>query len=314
MSKISRYKRFINENKDIIEFPIKKFLSIIKDKIENGISEGENIFSFDFKNEITLPISFKLIINWTKNTNYKYSGSINKDDVINNRFKGFKLNIVINDDPIDYNQLYSVINHELKHVYDLHYNNTKSFNNIEGYNFLKREYIKNTWILDFLELSNLSLEHELDARTSMIYDKLRWLKTFDKSQLLDEFKKTYVYKSLLMIKSFNHLNILNNVKYDDLLKFTNEFIKIFIKSNEFINNNSELINFYRNVENKFKLSSDEYLSKCDLVIDELIKDKRPYTENKLLIIDDTEYHGIESISDYSFLENIIIDFFNFRTK
>ena len=194
---MDRYSNFIKENKDIVEFPIKKYISLIRNIINNKIEEGENKFEFNFLGigNLTLPIRFYLIIKYNKGGR-KYSASVNEENILSNKFDGFDLNVFISDKEIDYNQVYSMINHEMKHVYDLYYDSNKnSLNSIDGYHYLKIKYSNNKYLLDFIELSNLALKHELDARLRMIYDKLRWLKTYDKTQLVSEFKNTYIYKS-----------------------------------------------------------------------------------------------------------------------
>ena len=59
-----------------------------------------------------------------------------------------------------------------------------------------------------------------------------------------------------------------------------------------------LINFYKNWEEFFHKLSDEYLTKADDIIEELIKDKKPYMEQINLSI----FREQESI----YLENILI--------
>ena len=194
-----------------------------------------------------------------------------------------------------------MINHEMKHVYDLYYDSNKnSLNSIDGYHYLKIKYSNNKYLLDFIELSNLALKHELDARLRMIYDKLRWLKTYDKTQLVSEFKNTYIYKSLMMLNDFNYMILLGNVKKDIILQFTNDFIKYFIKSNNILSTESEILNFYKKSKDSFKKISKEYLENSYKVIEELIKDKKPYVENKLFS-SNLDYNKINE----KFLENII---------
>lgn len=282
------YDEFLKENKDILEFPIKKYMSIIKDKIESKVQEGINTFSFDFSEERTLPIKFNLVIECNKGK-HLYFAYVNKDEITHKYFTNFKLNVKVQDENIDYSHLYSIINHELKHVYDIFYDeNTISINKATEYNKLKKKH-RNKYILDFIELSNLALTHEIEARNRMIYDKLRWLKTFDKSQLIDEFKKTYVYKSLLMLRNFNSNSLINNVNLFTLIDFTNEFIKSFIKSERKVKDKKDLIKFYKEQEVIFKKISEEYMEKCDSIIDELIIDIKPYMENRLLGIYDNFY-------------------------
>lgn len=281
---MKNWQTFNEKYKDILDFPIKKYTYIIKEKIENNIKEGINKYVFDFLNEITLPIKFNLIINYIKENQNKYKGEVNQENVIKN-FDNFDLNVLIISNKIDYNQVYSVINHELKHVYDLYYDvNIESFESLNGYYFLKEKYKKHNILIDFVELSNLALKHELDARLSMIYDKLRWLKTFDKSELEEEFKKTYVFKSLNMLNDFDSDKILN-MNFYILQQFTNDFNKYFIKNNKNFNDINDLKIFYKNAETSFKKIYTEYLKKCYDVIDELIIDNRPYMENKIFSTD-----------------------------
>ena len=63
---MDRYSNFIKENKDIVEFPIKKYISLIRNIINNKIEEGENKFEFNFLGigNLTLPIRFYLIIKY----------------------------------------------------------------------------------------------------------------------------------------------------------------------------------------------------------------------------------------------------------
>ena len=57
------------------------------------------------------------------------------------------------------------------------------------------------------------------------------------------------------------------------------FIKKMLKHDNFVKNKSDLIIFYKNIEEKFYKISIEYLNKTRDVIDELIKDTKPYMEN-----------------------------------
>jgi hypothetical protein len=125
MRNITTWDKFISENSDVLEFPLKKFMSIIKIKIDGNIKNGENIFHFDFSKEKKLKIDFNLIINYSKLSNNRYYGSINIDDVLSNNFTNFKININVESSNLDLNKLLSVIQHELKHVYDLYWDNNR---------------------------------------------------------------------------------------------------------------------------------------------------------------------------------------------
>ena len=66
---IKNFKQFENNLPDIkeesINFPLKKLIYIIKEKIDGTIKEGENKYILDFTQEKSLPIKFNLIINYT---------------------------------------------------------------------------------------------------------------------------------------------------------------------------------------------------------------------------------------------------------
>jgi len=295
------WEKFLEQHKDIIEFPLKKFLSVVKSSLINKIKIGENIFQFDFLQEKTLPISFFVKINF-QTGNPKYSGKIIKNEVFQNEYKNFGIYIQITDSTPEYNQILSIINHELKHVYDLYYGNYKdSFDRVEPYNYLKFKYQNYPDIIHFLEVSNLALEHELEARNSMIYDKLRWLKTFDKKQLEEEFHKSYIKKALDLIKEWDYNKI---TKLSKSIEFTNEYIKLFLNSNDVVNSKLDLLKFYTEAKTKFNKTADDYLIKCSAILDELVRDKKPYMEEKLFdMTDDFSLDGnkpcIESfIRDY----------------
>ena len=104
----------------------------------------------------------------------------------------------------------------------------------------------------------------------------------------------------MMLNDFNYMILLGNVKKDIILQFTNDFIKYFIKSNNILSTESEILNFYKKSKDSFKKISKEYLENSYKVIEELIKDKKPYVENKLFS-SNLDYNKINE----KFLENII---------
>lgn len=302
MNILKKWESFLNENSEIIEFPLKKFLSIIKNNLVVS-NKGISKYEFDFLQEIKFKCRFTLIINWIEDSAGTYFGNVNEDDILNNKFDGFKLNVNIKDIDINYHKLLSTIQHELKHTYDLYWDiNRESFDKVIQYNILRRKYSNNKILLHFIELSNLSLKHELEARNNMIYDRLRWLKTYDVYQLSDEFKNTYVYKALIMLSEFNHNLLINNVNYEDLLIFTNDFLNNFLKSDKVISDKKYLIDFYKNCEDKFHQISKNYIDKAHLVIDELVKDKKPYMEN---LMSNLDFHKVSE----KFIDNIKNDIF-----
>jgi hypothetical protein len=265
-----KWSEFINEN---INYKLKKTTYMIRFEIENKINVGKNNFkiSSDVFGNINLNIFFQ------KNNKENYDAISNAIYVAS---LGHEIEISANvfDNDINYDKLISSISHELKHVYDaVTDDDISSFLNTESVYDLKN-YFRNNPYFEFINLIYLSLKHEMEARNHMIYDRLRWLKTYDEQQLKDEYKNTYIYKSLIMLKNFNHNYFIKQFNVNDLIKYTNIFILSFIKNNTSIKNINELYNFYKNYEELFHNIADDYLIKANDVIEELIIDKRPYME------------------------------------
>lgn len=295
MDNLKKYHDFSKEEEKIYEFSLKKHMNVIKQKIENNVVEGLNSFEFDFdfsnnkdmKEFDPFGVIFDIIIEYKKhNTIKNYYGSINEENVKKNNFRGFDINIKISDTDIDYYQLFSVIVHELKHIYDLyHHHHLKSFDRVLHTNGLINYYNSNKWIHNFMQLNYLALKHETEARIRMLYDKLYYLRTFDKSMIEVEYKKTYVYNSAKMLIDFNHQNIIDSVDFNILVIFTNLFIKNVLKKDFKIISKYELIDFYKNAEEEFKKIGNSILNDCDKIIDKFIRDNKPYSESHYLTID-----------------------------
>lgn len=135
-----------------------------------------------------------------------------------------------------------------------------------------------------MQLNYLALDHEVDARIRMLYDKLYYLRTFDKSMIQDEFKKNYLYKSAMMLINFDPNNILTKVEFNELLKFTNIFIENILKKKYVIKTLDELKNFYKEIKINFENIGNKFLLNTNDIIDKYIKDNKPYSENHYLTI------------------------------
>lgn len=282
--KIVKFNEYSLNESEQIDFPIKKFLYIVKSKIDGEIKEGRNLFEMDFLNEKSLPVKFTLNINYTKsNTLYNYSGGVRRKNLKETNFNGFFLSVKITDKKVDYEELYSVIGHELKHVYDIYHDiNTESFDNFTNYFGLETKYKDNEIFSQIIHLCYLGTIHELEARNSMLYNKLRWLKTYDKKQILDEFKKTYTYRELLELRAFDHKKLIELCDKTELFDFTKDLINSFYKHE--IDSDFNLVKFYSNLETNFKNLAKEYLIKAFKVVDEIIIDNKPYMEKRVNIL------------------------------
>lgn len=270
---ISKWQNFINES--IVEFPLKKTMSKVKDTIIDNIKEGKNVFRINDQSFV----EFILNLEYFKSKKQSYSGNVDIYNIIE-KSMGKKVDIIVNitvtDIIIDYNKLLSCILHELKHVFDVYDEDyqTQSFLQIDSVLKLQKIFRNNKYD-EFIQLVYESLRHEID-RNTMLYDRLRWLATYDDIQLEDEFEKTYIYKSLINMQNFNSKKFITSYNKQDLIKYTNIFIQNFDKTYAL----KDLESFYQKWEKLFHDLAKEYLERAKLVIDELIIDKKPYMERR----------------------------------
>ena len=283
MKNVKKWHTFLNESEQI-EFPLKKYLSIIRDKTFNKLSLGDQFIEIDFKsNEYSDSTLVRINIEWISNNHKPYHGETDILSALQSEFKKFDISIEITDSVIDWNKLYSTIQHELKHIYDILYDESdeNTFLKVSPINKLKLKYKNINDFYYFINLVYESLKHELEARNVMIYDRFRWLNIYDKSLIEGEFKNTYIYKSLIRLSNFDSNKFINRFDTDYLIDITNDFIEIYGDHDKIIKNKEDLHNFYNYWELYFKEKSGEYLSKSEKVIDEIVKDNRPYMESKL---------------------------------
>jgi len=274
---IKNFKQFENNLPDIkeeaINFPLKKLIYIIKEKIEGTIKEGENKYNFDFSQEKFLPIKFNLIINYIIEDDIDYGVYIDYNEIKRVKFNNFNLHIDIKDKEIDYTSVYSTIGHELKHVFDIYHNDPYQEVNKMKIIWKLHGDTQNKYLREILYLTYLALGYELEARNNELYNKLRWLKNFDSSMIMKEFKKTYIYETLMMLKNFDINDVLNNVDNNELTEFITEYAnKIYGRDIDTPKN------FLERIKGFFNAVGDAYLSKAKDILDELIRDNRPYME------------------------------------
>ena len=301
--RIKKWKSFLNESSKI-EFHLKKYMSLIRQDIINNIKIGENKFQINFEGEskINIYINFTDII-----SKQKYHGETDIIKALKNNLDFFDVRIMINDSNIDYNQLCSVIQHELKHIYDMLFaNSNTSFLKIKNLNKLKEKFKNVDKFYYFIHLVYECLTHELDARNAMIYDRFRWLKNYDKSEIEKEFKNTYMYKSLINLNNFDYNKFIEQFNINDLINITNEFINEYGEYEGIVKNIDDVKKFYEYWENIFKKESKKYIKKAEEVICELIEDNRPYMESKLT----TKHLEFPIIDEYEKLFNYHINLYN----
>lgn len=202
------------------------------------------------------------------NKNYQdkdiiYYSNINIGDLVDNK-ENIKLPIIIRDVRLNNDKLYSVISHELRHIYDFFVINDESdftsFVNSLNYSILKKEIKSN--FKYFLEIVYLSLEHELIARNTMIYENFINCKC-SKTKLIEEYKKTYTFKSLKIMKNFQYEIYLDKKYLKDINSFINKF------GGEKCKNLKDIELFFKGWKNYFKDKSEEYLDEAYNVLDKI---------------------------------------------
>lgn len=273
---IKKWKQFIESLEDNVDFSIKKIISRYENKIHN-IKLGNNIFT-----DIFLESKININIIWNKSTNNTINGETDIFNAVQNNFEIFNVIIIIESEEINKPYLLGVISHEIKHIYDILCDSSdeNSFLDIPNINKLKRKFFNFKPYFLFIHMVYESLKHEMEARNSQIYYNLKYLGYFDKSLIKKEYEKTYTYKSLLRLKTFDCKKFINSFKEKDLINFTNDFINIYGKFTT-IRNKNDLNKFYSYWESFFKKTSEFYLLKSYEIIDELIRDTKPYMEGKI---------------------------------
>jgi hypothetical protein len=278
---IKNFNQFENNlpiiKEESIDFPLKKLIYIIKEKIEGTIKEGENKYYLDFSCEKSFPIKFHLIINYEMVDEENYTGGVDYKEVKKVNFNNFHLYIVIKDIEIDYSSVYSIVGHELKHVFDMYLDRPYMMAEKMEYIYYLMDKYKDEHLYDLLYLAYISLKYEMEARNSEIYNKLRWLKTFDNSIIMSEFKKSYIYTCLEEMANFDTNKVLSNVNTNKLIEFLEEYKIIFNFDSLSVVPPKDFLLILKSV---FKKVSEIYFDRAKEVLEEIIRDNKPYMEAK----------------------------------
>jgi hypothetical protein len=266
-----KYIKVFEEFNKEIPNELRDIFNKIRKELGNPTKSFTKILDLNDYNFVDIRV--KLIVNFTEissiepyeNRKVIWYSNININD-LNEKKHIVDIPINIIDTHINIDRLSSTISHELRHIYDYYVANDeadmKSFTDGLYINLLKNNH-NNPEFLNFLELVYLSLEHELIARNTMIYENFINCRC-NKEELIELFKKTYIYESLIILKSFNH----NKLNYNnELLKNTNDLIKYF--GGNLCNNIEDVKIIYKNWENYFKLKSDEYIEEAYKVLDDI---------------------------------------------
>lgn len=241
-----------------------------------------NLNDYDFVDlKINLSVNFQLL---KSNLPYhdrgiKYYSNININDILENK-NILDLPVFISDTELRTKRLCSLLAHEFRHIYDIYTiqeeSDMNSFRN-DLYIQVLRKGNKNEDFNYFLHLLYLSLEHELVARNSMIYENfISCYIDYEKLKIL--FEQSYLYKSFEELKNFDYVKVINS---NNIIKNTNLLIDKIggIPCQTHI----DIENFYNNWNDYFIKKSNEYLLEAFKVLKEIsiVKESNEYKGKKV---------------------------------
>ncbi|MCK9446653.1 hypothetical protein M0Q50_07305 [bacterium] len=277
---LSYLKTYEDFNKNIPDV-LKKLFKDIKDIIGTQTDSFEKSINLNDLNFCDIIINIK--VNFNKLNNNKpyhkkdiiYYSNININDLIENK-DIIDIPINISDVNINMNKLISVISHEIRHIYDVYTINDESdmesFIRTLYYNKLSKSENNNDFKY-FLHLVYLSLEHELIARNTMIYEMFIECNC-SKEELIKLFEDSYIYESFIKLNDFNYTNLIN---IPNIIEKVNDFINYF--GGNICQNNDDVILFFTNWKEYFKNKSDEYIIESYKIIDNVFN---MIKENKIV--------------------------------
>jgi hypothetical protein len=218
-----------------------------------------------------------------------YNSNISIKEILEKQFDNFIIEIVVNDNIIDKNKIYSLLSHEISHVYQLLNDPDNKY--FESFNkMIQIEDFKNTVLeykSDFLDYIYFNFIHELDARVNQTYELYRYSNKNNLETILEDFEQSYLFKILMFIANFNSEKLINKWGDKNLLEITNQF-NILYEIDKISQN--QLKEYYDKWQKVFKKNSDEYLIKSKDAI------KQAYDEIKRY-----------EITSYCYDETIILE-------
>ena len=195
-----------------------------------------------------------------------YYSNININDIVLGKITT-KLPIIIKDIQLNVDKLCSVISHEIRHIYDIYTINDESdmnsFKKSLYYSLLK-EQENDKDFSNFLDMIYLSLDHELIARNTMMWEMFSYCKC-SKDELYSLYHQSYMYKSFDILKSFDYTNIIN---VPNIIQKVNIFINYF--GGNLCTDNNDILIFFKNWKKYFITKSDEYITEGYKILDDIL--------------------------------------------
>ena len=268
-------RKYIKHFESFSERSIPEILKKISIELKDDISKYSiigysNTFEFEY---LSFNVDIKLSNNGSYYSNIDLLKIIKEPDI--------SVDIVVyipNNFDIDY--IVATIVHEVRHIYDIYTINSEN----DMKSFVDDFYIRKLKIgnyTNFINLIYLSLEHELIARNNMIFPYIG-SKNMNEKDSMDLVKSTFIYKSLDLLDSFDHISFVNSIEPNTLLKLTNIFIKDVSKDNKQCSDINDLILFYQKYEKYFKSLVSEWKLEINKEISK-IYELKTYSNNESII-------------------------------
>lgn len=201
--------------------------------------------------------------------NIIYYSNIDIYDLFDKDNSTIYIPIKIRDIWINQDKMFSVISHEIRHIYDIYNVDAinydiimDSFLNTHKYIALKNNETSKDFKY-FLYIVYLTLEHELIARTTMIYEMFINCNC-SKEELYRMFEESFIYDSFNVIDGFNYDNLINS---NNIINKINDFINLF--GGIACGSNNDVIQFFQNWDKFFKEKSEQYKKEGYHVLDDL---------------------------------------------
>ena len=306
MKNIKKYIEFLSEGKGISNI-IKVYSTFIYDKYLDQKSNIQLDLDYEQLPLMDLRMMFK--------KSDRYYGLFNPNRSIIKDNKLYDIEIYI--EYIDINnksEIIGLIIHELTHImefYQIMIKNNKDHINIRHHHIdIKIAYKKlgipqSNVYYEFVNLLYLSLDTEINARTSQVYDYLKSFNSTDYDFLLDKlFKnKVYIYSNTLSNFNYNSFidNCINRLGLESLLFVTNKLTenlseiknnknKVFFTFLREVKIKQDLINYYKGFNDYFLIKVNKQKDKYKSIIKEVIKDiSDPNTYKESFVNDFKEY-------------------------
>ena len=298
MKKIKNYTEFLIEGKGISNI-IKSYSTFIYDEYLDQKSNIQLDLDYEQLPLMDLRMMFK--------KSDRYYGLFNPNRSIIKDNKLYDIEIYI--EYIDINnksEIIGIITHELTHImefYQIMIKNNKDNIKIRPHHIdIKIAYKKlgipqSNVYYEFVYLLYLSLDTEINARTSQVYNFLMNINSTDYDFLLNELTKNNIYNYSNILSNFNYnsfinkcinklglesLLIITNKLTENLSEIKNNKNKVFFTFLREVKTKQDLINYYKSFNDYFIIKSSKQKEKYECLIKEVIKDKTnpdPYKES-----------------------------------